>query len=166
MSYTNEFIRAFGSVLRNEGGLVDDPDDPGGRTIYGLTSRDHADLWADGTPTLDQVAERYLTDYWDKLGLSAVKNAAVREEIFDTAILMGPDRAARIAQEALRDLSIVVAVDGAMGPLTRSALNNYEDQAVLFTVLNGRQLRHLIAIGNPKYLRGWIAKRVTLSPGG
>lgn len=44
----NNFDKAFELVVGVEGGYVNDPRDPGGRTIYGITERDHPDLWRAG----------------------------------------------------------------------------------------------------------------------
>jgi len=61
----NNFDKAFDLVVGVEGGYVNDPRDPGGRTIYGITERDNQDLWRAGPPTLAQAKARYKRDYWD-----------------------------------------------------------------------------------------------------
>ena len=158
-----DFLKAFALTLYNEGGYSNDLHDPGGETIYGITHRDHPDLWANGTPTLDQAYKRYFDKYWTPLGLEYIKNQKVAEELFDTGVNMGVRRAVRIAQEALNLLDGSLTVDGLMGPATKSALNDYSDIEALLKVLNGRQFAHYVDIitNSPelkRYFRGWMRR--------
>ena len=62
---STNFETAFQHVVAAEGGFANLKGDPGGRTMYGITERDHPDLWRPGPPTLQQAKDRYRRDYWD-----------------------------------------------------------------------------------------------------
>lgn len=58
------FAKILAFTLSFEGGYVNNPADPGGRTIYGISERAHPELWKDGTPTLDDAKTLYRAEYW------------------------------------------------------------------------------------------------------
>lgn len=103
------------AVLAAEGGYVNDPRDPGGETIFGITRRDHPDLWAKGRPTVEQAKERYDRDYWQP-AFCDVWPAPIDGFVFSAAVNIGPVPAVRIAQDVLG-----VAADGRVGPITINA---------------------------------------------
>ena len=111
-------------VLRWEGGFVDHPNDPGGRTNKGVTQRVY-DAWRkrQGLPVRDvkrlddtELHRIYESGYWipphcDRLArqLDLVH--------FDTAVNMGPGRAVRFLQKAAG-----CGVDGDFGSQTEKAV--------------------------------------------
>jgi lysozyme family protein len=111
-------------VLRWEGGFVDHPNDPGGRTNKGITQKVY-DSWRQRQGMAsqdvklisnDEVHAIYAQDYWlpprcDLLGspLDLIQ--------FDTAVNMGVGRAVRFLQGTLG-----CAADGNFGPTTERAL--------------------------------------------
>lgn len=105
------FQRAFDMVISHEGGLVDDPDDPGGLTKFGISQRAYPgeDIRA---LTRQRAAELYRRDYW-----SALKGDQLPEPLglclFDMAVNSGVSQAVRTLQRA-----IDVPVDGILGPGT------------------------------------------------
>jgi lysozyme family protein len=60
------FDKALALVLRHEGGLVDDPRDPGGLTNCGISQRAYPDLDIRNLKVAD-IALIYRTDYWDAI---------------------------------------------------------------------------------------------------
>ena len=85
------FERALKFVLQHEGGLVEDPRDPGGVTKYGISQRayPHLDI---RKLTVEQAREIYLRDYWIRAGCDALpwpRDLLV----FDTAVNLGIRRA-------------------------------------------------------------------------
>ena len=57
------FYQEIKHVLKREGGYVNDPDDPGGETKYGISKRAHPDVdIASLTP--ESAAEIYKDYYW------------------------------------------------------------------------------------------------------
>lgn len=100
------FQRCLDIVLRFEGGRVDDPDDLGGRTAFGVTQaafnaartrwgQPRGDVWQIRP---DEVAAVYEESYWDPSG--AWQHPWPMDLcIFDAAVQHGVSRATRWAQE-------------------------------------------------------------------
>jgi lysozyme family protein len=65
------FPAAFAIVVGEEGGYVNDPNDPGGETKYGISKRAYPNV---NIPqlTLDEARAIYQRDYWDKCGCEAM----------------------------------------------------------------------------------------------
>ncbi len=93
------FDRAFDFVVGSEGGYVDDPDDPGGETKYGISKRayPHLDI---KSLTLDQAKGIYLSDYWNKSGCNNLPYP-LDFCVFDTAVNLGVGRAAKMYSQAV-----------------------------------------------------------------
>lgn len=62
----SSFDKAFKITIGLEGKPSDDPQDPGGFTIWGLAKRYHP--WVSMNTTIEQAKEVYLTDYWIPAG--------------------------------------------------------------------------------------------------
>lgn len=62
----SNFHPAISNLREWEGFKDNDPDDPGGETVYGIARAFHKDIsWP---PTWEQAKEIYLIDYWIKGG--------------------------------------------------------------------------------------------------
>lgn len=163
----DRFIVALeGTVLPHEGRRVNDPDDPGGATDFGISLRflraqgldidgdgdvDADDVWA---LEREDVAGLYRQFFWDMVHGDRLRDVALATKLFDTAVNTGPQRAIKIAQAAAG-----VDVDGVLGPQTFRALN-VEDPRTLLDRICARQLSFYqgIVAGRPvavKYLSGW-----------
>lgn len=99
---SSHFAQCLAFTLGFEGGQVDDPRDPGGRTSAGITQRTY-DAWRTGRrePVRDVFAmtnpEReaiYRTMFWDRVAGDAL-GAGVDLALFDYAVNSGPARALR-----------------------------------------------------------------------
>ena len=60
-----EFDDIIEVVLHHEGGYVNDPDDPGGETNFGVAKRSHPDVDI-ANLTKDGAKEIYKEHYWNK----------------------------------------------------------------------------------------------------
>ena len=121
-------------IIAREGGFVNDPDDPGGATKYGVTvhtmRRLGLDLNKDGKVdatdvrllSMVQAQEIFLKHYYYGPGLDRLPES-LRPSVFDMYVNAGA-QAIRILQQLLNDLGIPVAVDGALGPKTIKAAEN------------------------------------------
>lgn len=126
-------------IVAREGGYVNDPDDPGGATKYGVTihtmRRLGLDLTGDGTITPQdvkklsraQAEEIFVKRYFEapKIGLLP---EALHATVFDMYVNAGSN-AVRILQRLLRDMGLDVSVDGAIGPQTAKAAHAAHDAA-------------------------------------
>lgn len=119
----DNFDAALAAILHHEGGYVDHPKDPGGRTNLGCTQR----VWEEwvGHPvdekamralTPADVAPLYKAKYWDKVRGDDLPDG-VDYIVFDAAINSGPGRAAKWLQQ-----TVGVTADGAIGPGTMKAV--------------------------------------------
>lgn len=86
------FERAFEIVIGHEGGLVDDPRDPGGLTKFGISQRAYPSLDIKAL-TLEQAKGIYYEDYWLKAGCDQLVDEPMAILVFDCAVNQGVDRA-------------------------------------------------------------------------
>jgi hypothetical protein len=87
----NNFKRALEFTLKWEGGYVNDSNDPGGETKWGISKRAYPDLDIK-TLTPERAAEIYANDYWDKAGCNNL-SYPLCACVFDTAVNLGVTRA-------------------------------------------------------------------------
>lgn len=152
-----EFEKALKKVLLWEGGKVDDPNDLGGRTAYGITQRTYnqyfkGDVW---DITEEQIRYIYRIGYWDKIQGDLIISQSVAELTFDFAVNSGPSMATKKLQMLLN-----LTPDGRFGPLTLRAVNK-KHSGVLFRELYDVRVAYYKLIvknrpSNSKYLQGWL----------
>lgn len=172
-------------IVAREGGFVNDPDDPGGATKYGVTihtmRRLGLDLDRDGkiTPddvkrlTRDQARDIFLTHYFQKPRLSELPQP-LQASVFDMYVNAGSN-AVRILQELFHKMGYDLAVDGVLGPETlgiaRDAIQRAPDHLVDAYGIERRNYYYRLADRRPssrKYARrrdggkgGWITRAET-----
>lgn len=124
----------IGWIIQQEGGLVDNPADPGGRTNMGITQRylnaaiiKNPDL--ELPTTVDQLneaeaAELYRRDEWSAICGEQLPGG-VALLAMDTAVNSGPHEAIVILQRSLG-----VTADGIMGPATIAAAASANQSAL------------------------------------
>ena len=78
------FDTAVTAVLSYEGGYVNDPNDPGGETNWGISKRAYPNLDIRNL-TRDRAIQIYRRDYWDSLGCDQFPPAIVIA-LFDSAV--------------------------------------------------------------------------------
>jgi lysozyme family protein len=152
----DNFDTALVALLKHEGGYVNHPSDPGGRTNLGVTQR----VWEEWigreatekemralTPA--QVGPLYRKKYWDAIKGDDLPSG-VDLAVFDFAVNSGPGRAAKLLQKVLG-----VTQDGAIGPMTLAAAVN-TDSSQLVTDYNAQRLAFLQALSHwDTFGRGW-----------
>lgn len=108
------FERAVANVLKNEGGLIENPSDPGGLTNFGISQRAYPSLDIRNL-TVEQATQIYRTDYWDKIRGDELWEP-LAFVLLDFAANSGVSEATKALQRVLK-----VPVDGVMGPQTTRA---------------------------------------------
>lgn len=167
----SRFEYAIPIVLAHEGGWSDDPVDPGGATLYGVSLRwlraEGLDLDGDGDVDVDDVrsltkeraAELFRARFWDRYGIERITDSQVAAKVLDCAVNLGPARAFRLLQRSLRACGETVAVDGILGPKTVAAANRCEARELLIELAqqHGRFYRMLVSRRPEfqKFARGW-----------
>jgi lysozyme family protein len=140
MADTFDTCLAF--TLREEGGYVDNPADPGGATNMGITLATYRE-WSDdadlGSVQVQDMTERtaraiYRSLYWNPLRADALP-AGVDLSVFDMGVNAGNWRSARLLQHALGFTG--AEVDGCIGPETLGAAAKFDAR----TLVNGLTAR-------------------------
>ncbi|OWV60415.1 peptidoglycan-binding protein [Mameliella alba] len=118
-------------IVAREGGYVNDPDDPGGATKYGVTihtmRRLGLDLDGNGRVdaadvrqiTREQAVTIFLTHYFLKPRIAELPEP-LHATVFDMYVNAGGN-AVKILQRLLNQMGEQVTVDGAIGPQTVAA---------------------------------------------
>lgn len=169
-------------IVAREGGYVNDPDDPGGATNFGVTihtmRRLGLDLDGDGDVdtrdvkrlTRGQATDIFVTHYFER-PLIAELPSALHATVFDMYVNAGAN-AVKILQRLLVEMGHSVAVDGALGPqsiaATHAAWQDAPDHLVDAYGIARRNYYFRIADRRPasrKYARsraggkgGWIKR--------
>lgn len=112
-------------VIEREGGYVNDPNDPGGRTIYGITERDFPGEWNNGPPSLERAKQVYAQKFVHTPGFDKIPDMDLAEQLIDYGVNSGPFI-------AIQKLQLVVGVpqDGVLGPATLDALAHMDSREV------------------------------------
>ena len=111
-------------VLEHEGGYVNDPDDPGGETNFGIAKRSHPDVDI-ANLTKEGAKEIYKEHYWDRNKVESLSEE-LRHIYFDMCVNQGRGRAVKILQKAANAKGADLVVDGGLGPKTIGALSDVE----------------------------------------
>ena len=119
-----EFEDIIEVVLHHEGGYVNDPDDPGGETNFGVAKRSHPDVDI-ANLTKEGAKEIYKEHYWDRNKVESLSED-LRHIYFDMCVNQGRGRAVKILQQAANAKGAGLKVDGGMGPMTIAAMDGVE----------------------------------------
>jgi len=145
-------------LLRDEGGYVLNPADPGGATRFGISQRDypHLDI---RVLTRDEAIAIYFRDWWMRFGYGDLAEP-IGAKLFNLAVNMGPEHAGRCLQRALRACGRPVAEDGVVGAATRAAAAQ-ADQSALIAAFRSEAAGHYRALAaantaNEEFLPGWL----------
>lgn len=164
------------TLLKHEGGFVNDPADRGGATNKGVT----IDVWRrygydkDGDGDVDVNDLRLIdrkdvyfiskTLYWDKVYGDYIGSQSVAEFLFDWAYNSGPSVPIRKLQHILGP---EVVNDGIMGRKTLKALNCANDEYIFDQLKKSREnFFHAIVRSRPankKFLNGWLNRLNTFT---
>lgn len=163
------FQDCLAEVLKHEGGVSHDPDDPGGLTNRGVTQKAYDAYRAkkQQTPklvtelTLAEIMAFYQEEYWTPIKGDQLPHA-VALVVFDSAVNQGVGYATKLLQWAVR-----VPQDGDIGPVTLAAVAAQDPEELAQTLLWGRMMRYLATcrrwkqVGKPnpyKFIDGWIIR--------
>lgn len=146
------FANALAFTLRWEGGQVDDPADPGGRTNKGITQTTY-DAWQDshGLPrgdvfqiTDDTVHQIYQTQYWD--GIQGNDHGFPLDMVlFDSAVNHGVHRAQEWLHQAWAEIPDGTPSEQLAGTLAAAVVD--------------LRYRFYLRLGHGslrKFLKGWL----------
>lgn len=122
------------AIVEREGGYVNDPDDPGGATKYGVTIHTMRnlgiDLDGDGDIdaedvkllTIDRATAIFIEHYFKKTGIWRLPEG-IQPTVFDMQVNAGAN-AIRILQRLVNSLNAgPIQVDGILGPQTAAIVS-------------------------------------------
>lgn len=149
------------SLLKHEGGYVNDPKDPGGMTNLGVTKK----VWESwvGRPVTEAdmraltpvaVGGLYKVKYWDKVRGDALPSG-LDYCMFDFAVNSGVGRATKTLQ-----LILDVDADGMLGKATLSAIADGHDAvASLVNAVCDRRQKFLEGLSTfSRFGKGWTRR--------
>jgi len=169
------FTTSLQTLLRNEGGYVNDPDDPGGETYKGI-ARKMNPKWS-GWKIVDEQKKKknfpknlatnkqltanivvfYRLNYWDKINGDLIGDPDVAFSIFDFAVNAGVVTSAKLAQKVAG-----VKQDGVIGKMSIAALNKMQSELFLAKFTLEKITRYIkIVEAKPtskKFFYGWIRR--------
>lgn len=161
------FKKALAKVLVHEGGKVDHPKDPGGRTNKGITQRVY-NGWRgkSNLPLRDvyditdsEVEAIYRFQYWEPSGADQM-DFGVGYVVFDGAVNSGVKQSLKWLQRALGAL-YTGTIDGVWGTMTADAVALERDADALIGRICDRRMAFLQALKTWKtFGKGWT-RRVT-----
>jgi lysozyme family protein len=177
---TNSINKVIEDVLANEGGYVNNPNDRGGETNFGITiatARANGFTGSMKSMTRDFARDVYRKQYVTAPGFDKIDSISppIAAELVDTGVNMGPKVPGVFLQRALNGLNnggkdfADVVVDGACGPATRAALTAFlkkrgtEGERRLLLLLNAMQGERYLTLAegraaNEAFLYGWLAR--------
>lgn len=170
------------AIVAREGGYVNDPDDPGGATNFGVTlatmQRLGLDLDRDGrisesdvrALSREQAVDIFVHHYFRRPRIAELPRQ-LHASVFDMYVNAGAN-AVKILQRLLNDMRLPVSVDGAIGPQTVAASARAQSAAPDHLAdaygIARRNYYYALADGRPasrKYARrrnggkgGWITR--------
>lgn len=136
----DNFDQCLALVLKHEGGYVNNPKDPGGRTNLGVTQK----VWEEWVKhPVDEAAMRalgpadvgplYKDRYWNRVRGDDLPSG-VDYAVFDLAVNSGVGRASKILQAALG-----LPTDGIVGPKTIEAAQAANARELATNICERRQ---------------------------
>jgi lysozyme family protein len=156
-----KFEQAIKRVLEFEGGYVNDPNDSGGETKYGISRRSYPNLDIRNL-SLDGAKLIYYRDFWEPQLYGKFRSAEVAAKVFDLAVNTGTSTAHTLLQRALRAVGNPVKEDGILGKVTLNAVNS-ADEKVLLAALKSEAAGHYRCIvsknvSQNKFINGWLKR--------
>jgi lysozyme family protein len=165
------------SVFSFEGGFTDNPSDPGGVTMYGITEKvARANGYKGPMKELSKelASDIYSREYvygpgYDKI---IAEVPAIGHKLVDASVNLGTKVETKFFQKALNSLNggktPNIAVDGQIGQSTINALKQLETRlgpqkacVLLIRLLDGQQAVHYMELTNLKmFTVGWTDYRI------
>lgn len=164
------FTDAAKYTIGIEQGFVNDPDDFGGPTKFGITQQTLSQYRGYSCSVHDvqtlnegEALAIYFSFYWKPLSINSIDKKPIAIAVFDTGVLYGIRHSILMAQEALAHSWIVSTefkIDGHMGPKTIAALNNCPS-GLFLELINLQILKRIVEIiekkpSQKKFQNGWV----------
>jgi lysozyme family protein len=167
----SDFDLAIPIILRHEGGFVNDKNDAGGATNFGvslrwlksrglLTELEHQTGTDDAVAAVAKMTREdaeafYKKFWWLAYGYGGIVAQMVSNKIFDMAVNLGAPRAHRMVQAA-----VGVKTDGILGNGTLGEINHTSPGSLVLVLQNTQaQFYRTLVAQKPQlqeFLSGWL----------
>jgi lysozyme family protein len=156
----DNFNLALANVLKSEGLWSDNPQDPGGATMKGITLETYRAWKRNPHITKEQlkaipdvdVYDLYKQEYWDKINGDNLP-IGVDYAVFDAAVNMGVGRASKLLQEA-----VGVTADGVIGNGTLQAISKANTRSLLENFAAEKTAFYKSLSTFPTFGVGWLRR--------
>lgn len=157
---STNFIECVAFTLQAEGGFVNNPTDPGGATMEGVTLATYRNFCHDQNLTVSdlkaitskEVDAIYQQSYWNANNCDALP-PGIDLVVFDFDVNAGNNRSAKILQATLG-----VSIDGIIGPHT-TLVAHCTDPVKLINMLIAHQVSFYKTLKTfPTFGRGWVSR--------
>ena len=156
----DNFSSSFELLLKHEGGYVNHPDDPGGRTNHGITQRVYEKFLGEDVTEeemkdmpLEDVFSIYKEDYWDRVRGDELPSG-VDLCVFDWAVNSGVSQASKALQRVLGVLD-----DGIIGSKTVAAVCDQQDPSQVVEAISQKREDFYRSLGTfDTFGRGWLRR--------
>jgi len=155
MIYSELFSRCIKIILRNEGGYVNHPNDPGGETNFGIAKKFYPDEDIKNM-TKDRATYLYYKDYWTPMNLKGIQNDELVLQVFDFGVNAGIKTSIRMLQRL-----VGVTDDGIIGKITTKVVNDQPIELVDKFKMRRKIFYMNLAAKKPQlqvFLRGWLRR--------
>lgn len=147
------FNNAIPLILKHEGGYVNDPNDPGGETKYGISKRSYPEEDIKNL-TEERAKLLYMRDFWKPLKCDQLP-LGIAVCVFDYGVNSGKARAVKSLQE-----SVGAKVDGVIGEDTVSRANRLNPAEVIEKLTYHRILFYMSLKTWDRYGKGWLRRSI------
>lgn len=145
------FLKNIDRVLGHEGRYVNDPNDPGGETNWGISKRAYPNVDIKLLSRNDAISI-YFRDYWVKIRGDRLPDG-VAYQLLDSAVNSGITQSFRFLQRA-----IGVADDGIFGPHSQKVLLTVKESDFIMLFLAER-IEFMTKLKNwPHHGKGWMRR--------
>lgn len=169
-----DFDLAIPFILLNEGGFVDNPNDPGEATKFGISLKFMKLIpeFSDATEsdiknlTEDKAKAIYHDEFWVRYDYGKINDQVVATKIFDMSVNVGVSHSHIIVQRAIRSaLGWLLTEDGTLGVKSLSLLNMAQ-RCIIMPAIKSEAAGYYRSIkypGSEKFITGWL-NRAYLDP--
>ena len=155
----NNFEFSLAQVLKSEGGYVNNPKDPGGETMMGVTKAAWS-TWLKRTILPGEMAKLTVADiipfykalYWDKAYCNQLPTG-VDYMAFDAAVNMGVGQSIRLLQKSLGCVP-----DGVIGPNTMKAINDADTKTLIDKFSAQKEMFYRSLATFVTFGKGWMRR--------
>ena len=155
----SNFAKSISVVLEHEGGYVNHPDDPGGRTNMGITQKVYEEYLNRPVTEeemknikIEDVQTIYKTNYWDKVKGDNLPSG-VDFCVFDWAVNSGVSRASKALQKI-----VGVKEDGVIGPVTIKKTFEHNSGSIITSFAEKREDFYKKLKTFDTFGKGWLVR--------